>query len=169
MSPVCVLIGPPGSGKSSVGRALAEQLATTFKDTDEVIKDQTGKTIAEIFIEDGEPYFRDLEVQTVANEIAQHEGVLALGGGAVMRSETASALAGQNVVFLDVSLPQATKRVGMSANRPLLLGNVRSKMKTMLDERRPVYESLAKITINTDEKTVAEVASEIATALAAES
>ena len=159
MSPVCVLIGPPGSGKSSVGRALAAKLATTFKDTDEVIEDQTGKTIAEIFIEDGEAYFRDLEVETVAKEIAQHDGVLALGGGAVMRTETAQALAGQNVVFLDVSLPQATKRVGMSANRPLLLGNVRSKMKTMLDERRPVYESLAKITINTDEKTVAEVAS----------
>ncbi len=165
MNPVCVLIGPPGSGKSSVGRALAVELATTFKDTDEVIEAQAGKTIAEIFIEDGEPFFRDLEVQTVAEAIAQHDGVLALGGGAVMRSETAQALSDQTVVFLDVSLPHATKRVGMSANRPLLLGNVRSKMKTMLDERRPVYESLAKITINTDEKTVAEVASEIAAAL----
>lgn len=163
-----MLIGPPGSGKSSVGRALAEILDTTFQDTDEVIENQIGKTIAEIFIEDGEPYFRDLEVQTVANAIAQHDGVLALGGGAVMRNETAQALAGQNVVFLDVSLPLATKRVGMSANRPLLLGNVRSKMKTMLDERRPVYESLAKITINTDEKTFTEVASEIAAALTVE-
>ena len=162
MSPVCVLIGPPGAGKTTVGTALAKLLNVEFRDTDRDIETATAKSIADIFVEDSEEVFRELEVEAVSRALAEHDGVLALGGGAVLSEVTQRTLSNHMVAFLDVSLPHATKRVGMHMNRPLLMGNVRSQLKKMMDTRRPIYESLADITILTDENSPDEIAAMIA-------
>lgn len=152
MSPRWVLIGPPGSGKSTVGEALASRLGVAFRDTDTDLEERFGKPVSQIFVDDGEPAFRDAEVQAVADALGSHDGVLALGGGAPMRSETREALKGHRVVFLDVSLASAVNRVGMTGTRPLLVGNVRGTMKRLMDERRPVYESVAELIVATDDR-----------------
>lgn len=149
MSPVWVLVGPPGSGKSTVGRLLAERLGVAFRDTDDDLERRFAKPISEIFVDDGEQAFRAAEVDAVRAALTEHDGVLALGGGAPLRSETRSALAGHRVVFLDVSLSDGASRVGMSASRPLLMGNVRGTMKKLLDERRPVYAAVSTVTLDT--------------------
>ena len=150
MSPDWILVGPPGSGKSTVGQALATRLGLAFRDTDDDLEERYGKPIAQIFVDDGEQTFRDAEVEVVAAALASHEGVLALGGGAPLRPETQAALHGRRVVFLDVSLSEAANRIGLSAARPLLMGNVRGTMKRLMDERRPVYTSVATVTVLTD-------------------
>src|SRR4029079_4524126 len=123
------------------------------------------RAIADIFVESGEAYFRDLERKAVAEAMATHEGVLALGGGTVPDPATRELLAGQQVVFLRVGLSDAVKRVGLGSSRPLLLGNVRGRIKSLLDERTPVYESVATLVVDTDGRTPDEVADEIAEAL----
>lgn len=159
--PLVVLVGPMGAGKSTVGRLLAERLGAAFRDTDDDVEAAEGRPISDIFVDAGEEYFRAVERAAVATALAEHGGVLALGGGAVMAEQTRALLAGHRVVFLRVGLTDAAARVGLGASRPLLLGNVRGTMKTLLDERAPVYESVATAVVDTDGLTPQEVASAV--------
>ena len=155
--PLLVLIGSPGAGKSSVGRRVAEQLGVTFADSDALIEAQAGMTVSDIFVNQGEAAFRDLEVATIARALAEQTGVLSLGGGAVMREETRSLLEGRRVVWLRVSVNDAVHRVGMNTARPLLLGNVRGTLSAMLEQRNPVYEAVATDVVDTAGRSLREV------------
>ncbi len=161
MSPRVVLVGAMGAGKTTVGALLAEAWGVGARDTDADVEAAAGRPIAELFVDDGEAYFRALERAAVANALAEHEGVLSLGGGAVLDDDTRAALAGQRVVFLRVGLAEAVKRVGLGTSRPMLLGNVRSRIKALLDERTPIYESVATESVDTDGRTPEDVAAEI--------
>lgn len=163
--PIVVLIGTMGAGKTTVGRILARELGVEFRDTDHDVEERTGRTIADIFVEDGEAAFRALEKDAVATALSTHDGVLALGGGAVLDVDTRALLTGHTVAFLRVGLADASSRVGLGAARPMLLGNVRGRVKQLLDERTPIYESLATISVDTDGRTPAEVATEVRAAL----
>ncbi len=165
--PRLVLIGPMGAGKTTVGRLLAERWGVGFRDTDDDIEQTEGRSVSDIFVESGEDHFRALEKSAVSRAMADHAGVLALGGGAVLAEETQGSLTGQPVVFLRVGLSDAAARVGLGASRPLLLGNVRGTMKALLDERAPVYESLAAATVDTDGLTPDEVADRVEAVLGA--
>jgi shikimate kinase len=164
--PRVVLIGPMGAGKSTVAGLLANAWGLPVRDTDDDIVATQGRSIADIFVDSGEQHFRALEAEAVAEALATHEGVLALGGGSVLDLRTRELLAGHRVVFLRVGLAEAVKRVGLGSGRPLLLGNVRSRIKALLDERTPVYEALATLVVDTDERTPAEVAAEVEERLA---
>jgi shikimate kinase len=159
--PVCVIVGPPGAGKTSVGLLVAQALGTTFRDTDGDIEAAAGKPIPEIFIDDGEEHFRTLERSAVAAALADYDGVLALGGGAVLAEQTRAALAGHTVVYLSVELADAVKRVGLGAGRPLLTLNPRATLKHLLDQRRPLYQQVATVTVVTDGRTPEDVAAEV--------
>lgn len=151
MSPRAVLVGPPGAGKSTVGRLLAELLGASFRDTDDVVVELAGKAVAEIFTQDGEPAFRELEEQAVASALAEHDGVLSLGGGAVLSQRTRERLAGHPVVFLSVGLAEGSRRTGLSTARPLLAGiNPRATFKALLDARMPLYREVATVELATD-------------------
>ena len=163
--PRVVLVGPMGSGKTTVGRLLASAWGVTFRDTDHDVETAEGRPISEIFVDDGEQHFRTLERAAVAEALASHDGVLALGGGAVLDPATRAALEDHLVVFLHVGLSDAVKRVGLGTARPLLLGNVRARVKALLDERLPVYREVATITVETDGRTAAEVADEVRAAV----
>lgn len=167
MSPRVVLIGPPGSGKSTVGAALAARLGLPLHDTDAAIEAAAGRSISDIFIEDGEPTFRELERAEVARAVEQEDGVLALGGGAPVDPLTEQVLAGQVVVFLDVGIADASKRVGFDQSRPLLAVNPRASWVRLMNERRPVYERVATHRVDTAGRTPDAVAEEIATLLVA--
>ena len=151
-----VLIGAPGSGKSTDGAMLAERLGVTFHDADAVIVERAGKSIAEIFTDDGEAAFRALEEQITA-ELLALPGVLSLGGGAVLSATTRAALRGHRVVWLRVGLAQSVKRVGLDTARPLLLGNVRGRLLKLLKERAPLYAEVATEVVDTDDATPAQV------------
>ena len=163
--PRVVLVGPMGAGKSTVAGLLAQRWGTTVRDTDRDIEAAEGRPISEIFVDDGEEHFRALERAAVADALAGHPGVLALGGGAVLDPGTRAALAGETVVFLDVGLSDAVKRVGLGVGRPLLLGNVRSRIKALLDERLPIYREVATVQVGTDGRTPEDVAAEVAEAV----
>ena len=165
MPPRVVLVGPMGAGKTTVAGLLGQAWGVAVRDTDADIEASTGREISDIFVESGEEHFRELEAAAVAAAIAEHDGVLALGGGAVLRPGTRDLLADVPVVFLRVGLSDAVRRVGLGVGRPLLLGNVRSRIKALLDERTPVYESVATLTVDTDGRTPHEVAAEIMEAL----
>lgn len=165
MSPRLVLVGPPGAGKTTVGSLLADSWGVAFRDTDAEIEGQAGKPIRDIFVDDGEAVFRALEAAAVQAALARHEGVLALGGGAVTNADTRAALAEHRVVFLDVGLADAAARVGLGTTRPLLLGNVRTQLKNLLDARRPLYRQVATVSIATDGLTVDEVTAAVEQAL----
>ena len=159
--PRVVLVGPMGAGKSTVGALLAEAWGCSARDTDEDIEAAEGRSVAEIFVDSGEAAFRALEREAVARALASHDDVLSLGGGAVLDPGTRDLLVGRTVVFLRVGLSDAVSRVGLGTSRPLLLGNVRGRIKALLDERTPVYEKVATLVVDTDGRAAAEVASEV--------
>jgi shikimate kinase len=161
MAPVCVLVGPPGAGKTSTGQLVARGLGVDFRDTDSDIEATTGKSIPEIFVDDGEEHFRALERAAVATALTSFDGVLALGGGAILAEETRAALAGHRVIYLSVELPDAVRRVGLGTGRPLLALNPRATLKHLLDQRRPLYAEVATWTVVTDGRTPEQVAEEI--------
>jgi shikimate kinase len=156
-----VLVGAPGAGKSTVGRIVAERLGVAFRDTDEDVERLAGKTVADIFIDDGEQSFRALERDAVATALREHDGVLALGGGAVLDASTRTALAGHRVVWLEVGLADATKRVGLARERPVLALNPRATLSKLLTERSAHYEAVAVARINTDGREPDDIATEI--------
>jgi shikimate kinase len=159
--PVCVIVGPPGAGKTTVGHLVASALDVEFRDTDSDIEATAGKPIPDIFIDDGEPAFRTLERAAVAVALGEFDGVLALGGGAILAEETRARLADHTVVYLSVELPDAVSRVGLGPGRPLLTVNPRATLKFLLDQRRPLYEQVAAVTVVTDGRTPEAVADEV--------
>ncbi|MEV0731703.1 shikimate kinase [Polymorphospora sp. NPDC050346] len=165
MAPVCVLVGAMGAGKSTVGEALADALGVGFRDTDADVEATAGKPIPEIFFDDGEEHFRALEHAAVIAALESFDGVLALGGGAILAEKTRAALAGHTVVFLSVGLSEAVKRVGFGAGRPLLAVNPRATLRHLLEQRLPLYTEVATLTVPTDDRTPEDVVTEIRTHL----
>jgi shikimate kinase len=167
MAPRAVVVGPPGAGKTTIGELLAKRLEVPFRDTDADVVERAGRSIAEIFTNEGEPAFRKIEEEAVEIALREHEGVLALGGGAVLSERTRANLAGHAVVFLSVGLSEGARRTGLSVARPLLAGvNPRATFKALLDERLPIYRSVAAIEIATDELNPAEVVDRVVDDLA---
>jgi shikimate kinase / 3-dehydroquinate synthase len=161
-----VIVGPPGSGKTTIGRALAEALGAPFRDADADIADAAGKPIPDIFVDDGEDHFRALEREAVRRAVAEHDGVLALGGGAVLAEATRKLLADVTVVHLRVDLAEAVKRTELDRGRPLLQVNPRATLRRLMDERLPLYREVADIEIDTTGRDVTDVTDEIRVRLA---
>jgi shikimate kinase len=162
--PKAVLIGPPGAGKSSVGRQLAKLWECEIFDSDSEIERVSGKKIADIFTDEGEPAFRAIEREVVLKALREEPGVVALGGGSVLDSTVNEFLqaASLPVAYLEVSISQAAPRVGFNKERPLLAINPRQQWLQLMEKRRPIYEALATHSFNTDNRKPAEVAREIA-------
>ncbi|OLR91704.1 shikimate kinase [Actinokineospora bangkokensis] len=162
MSPVAVVVGPPGAGKTTIGRALAAALGVPFRDVDADVVTAAGKPITDIFTEDGEEAFRALEERAVAAGLAEHAGVLALGGGSVLSAATRALLAGHTVVFLNVGLAEGVRRTGLSAARPLLVGiNPRARFRELLEQRLPLYREVATVEVTTDDLAPEEVVARV--------
>jgi shikimate kinase len=163
MTKKIVLIGPPGAGKTSIGKALSKELELAFIDSDAEIERISGKTISEIFVDQGEAVFRKTEVETVTRILAEFEGVVALGGGAPINPEIQKVLLNSEypVIFIDVSISQAANRIGFNKDRPLLMINPRQQWLHLMSERRPIYEKLATITVSSDNSKPSDVAKTI--------
>ena len=155
-----------GSGKTTVGARLASDLSLTFKDTDQMIESQSGRSISDIFIEDGEEAFRALEKIILRSGLLEDETVLSLGGGACISIDAQSALraSGSFIVYLKISLSQVSSRVGFNQGRPLLMGNPRAQWQALMNDRAPIYEGIASYICDVDGKSVDELVSEIAIA-----
>ena len=165
-SPRIVLMGPPGSGKSSVGKRLSKSLDSPWRDTDQDVADTAGKPIPEIFLDEGEAHFRSLEASAVAAALSEHDGILSLGGGAILDADTQGLIeaygeGGGMVVFLDVSLNKAAPRVGLNRSRPLLMSNPRQQWHALMEARRPIYTRLATHTVDTNDLNPDQVAKAI--------
>ncbi|MFV0137107.1 shikimate kinase [Streptomyces sp. HMX87] len=156
-APLLVLVGPMGVGKSTVGQLLAERLDVGYRDTDEDIVAAAGRSIAEIFVDEGEDAFRAMEKRVVARALAEHDGVLALGGGAVLDDDTRALLAGQRVVYLSMDVEEAVRRTGLNVARPLLAVNPRKQWRELMEARRHLYEEVATAVVATDGRTPEEV------------
>jgi shikimate kinase len=168
--PRIVLVGPPASGKTTVGTALAASLGAAFRDTDRDIADEAATSVADLFVTFGEPHFRALEEAAVARALDEHDGVLALGGGAVTSDATRERLVafgrgGGTVVWLDVDLASAAKRVGLSRDRPILGVNPRAMLRHMLETRAPLYREVATVTVATGGRSPEDVVAEVLAAL----
>jgi shikimate kinase len=163
--PVAVLVGPMGVGKTTVGELIAAELGTTCRDTDADIVAAQGRSIADIFVEDGEAHFRALEAEAVRAALTEHDGVLALGGGTILNDDTRKLLIGLPVVFLDMGVAEAVKRVGLDTARPLLAVNPRQKWRELMDARRPLYTEVARAVVSTEGRTAEEVAELVLTEL----
>jgi shikimate kinase len=163
-SAVVVLIGPPSAGKSSVGPLLAAELGVPFADTDDLVAAAAGKPVGDIFVDDGEPVFREMERAAVARgleKVGQDGGVLALGSGAVLDPDVRRMIAGLPIVYLEAGFAAIAKRTGMDRPRVVIPGNPRGMLRAMLEERRPVYAELATITVPTDDMAPEEVAADL--------
>jgi shikimate kinase len=167
MAPIAVVVGAPGAGKTTVGGAVAALLSVTFADADAIIEARAGKPIPEIFFDDGEETFRLMEREVVAEALGSFDGVLALGGGAILHEHTRELLKQHTVVYLSVELADAVKRVGLGSGRPLLAVNPRATLKYLMDQRRPLYASVATHTVATDGRTPQEISAEVAALLKA--
>jgi shikimate kinase len=163
MAPRIILIGPMGSGKTTIGQKLAESFSSPFRDTDQMIVEQSGREISDIFIEDGEDAFRALEKIILRTALLEDETVLSLGGGACLSVDAQSALraSGAFIAYLKISLSQVSSRVGFNQGRPLLMGNPRAQWQSLMNERAPIYESVASYICDVDNKSVAEITTEI--------
>jgi shikimate kinase len=164
--PAVILIGPPGSGKSTVGPLLAALLDVDFADTDGLIAQRAGKPVGDIFIEDGEDAFRALERSAVPEAIEERRGVVALGSGSVLSPATRDLLARQRVVYLETGFTAVARRSGLAGPHPPIPGNPRGRLRQMLEERRGLYEDVAWLTVPTDDLEPAQIAEEIAAAIA---
>jgi shikimate kinase len=170
-APVAVLIGPPGAGKSTVGALLAQRLGTGFRDTDADVAKAAGQPVSDIFIEQGEQAFRDLERTAAARALDddandRESEVIALGSGAVLDPDTQRLLDGLPVVYLATGFTTIARRLGMERPRVVIPGNPRGRLRAMLEERRPLYERLATVTVATDDADPDELAEQIAGELA---
>jgi len=163
MPPRVILIGPMGSGKSTIGKSLANKLSLQFRDTDAVIEEQEKKTVSQIFIEDGEDTFRLIEKSVLRQELLTDDTVLALGGGAPISIDAQSALRAikSHVVYLDISLANVAPRIGFNRDRPLLLNNPRGQWQTLMEARRPIYESIADTIVDVNKRSQSEIVSHI--------
>lgn len=163
--PLIVLVGPMGSGKSTVGELLAERLGLPYRDTDADIVAAQGREISDLFVDEGEPYFRELERAAVAAAVAEHPGVLALGGGAILDESTRGLLVGLPVVYLSMEVEEAVRRIGLNRARPLLAVNPRRQWRELMDARRHLYTDVARVVVTTDDRTPEEVAQAVLDAL----
>jgi len=157
VSPRVVLVGPMGVGKSTVGQLLAERLGVGYRDTDDDIVAAQGRSVAEIFVDEGESAFRVIEKAAVLRALAEHDGVLALGGGAILDEDTRVALAGLPVVYLSMDVEEAVKRTGLNTARPLLAVNPRKQWRELMEARRYLYEQVATAVVATDGRSPEEV------------
>ena len=163
--PLAVVIGPPGAGKSTIGRRLAMALGVRWHDTDSAIEKEQGASISDLFVDHGEDHFRELERVEVARALTESGGVVSLGGGAPMDPATQALLAGHTVVFLDVGIADASRRIGFEGNRPLLMVNPRATWTKMMNERRATYARLATVRVDTAGRKPAEIVAEVVEAL----
>ena len=163
MAPRVILIGPMGSGKTTIGQLLASELEIPFRDTDHVIEEKSGKSVSDIFLEDGEDEFRILEKKVLRDELLSDDTVLALGGGAPISMDAQSALRAiaSPVIYLDISLATVAPRIGFNRDRPLLLHNPRGQWQTLMEARRPIYESIADSVIDVNYKSETEIVAAI--------
>jgi shikimate kinase len=163
--PIVVLVGPPGAGESSVGRRVAERLGVGFRDTDADVEALAGKSVSDVFVEDGETRFRDFERDAVRTALAEHDGVLSLGGGAVLADATRALLREHCVVLLDVDLAGAAARVGLGQGRPLIGLNPRAQLRELMQQRQPLYREVATHTVDTSAASLDEVVEQVLAAL----
>ncbi|MER5397156.1 shikimate kinase [Streptomyces sp. NPDC002599] len=164
-APRLVLVGPMGVGKSTVGALVAERLGCAYRDTDDDIVAAEGRTVADIFVDEGEPAFRAIEKRAVRTALAEHDGVLALGGGSVLDADTRALLAGHQVVYLSMDVEEAVQRTGLNAARPLLAVNPRKQWRELMEARRHLYTEVARAVVATDGRTPDEVAQGVLDAL----
>lgn len=159
MAPRVILIGPMGSGKTTIGSLLAQKLGLSFRDTDHLIEEQEEKTVSQIFLDQGEDAFRAIEKRVLREELLTDGTVLSLGGGAPISIDAQSALRAiaSHIIFLDISLSTVAPRIGFNRDRPLLLNNPRGQWQTLMEARRPIYEAIADATINVDDKSEEEI------------